>query len=94
MARVTIAELQKELALKEALLQETQYQKKEIMEHRDLLLKQLDKGAKEYVLIEVAERNFCVGKLVIGTSDKYSFVCTCRNRGQAERLLEILNKQI
>lgn len=51
----------------------------------------LEKDEGKYISIEIAERNFCVGKKQIGSDTKYTFVCTCRNKGQAERLVEILN---
>lgn len=45
----------------------------------------------KYIIVEVGERNFMLASLQIGTKDKYTFVATCRNRGQAERLLAALN---
>lgn len=92
MDRVTISELMNDLSIKEKAFELVKSDRNNIRERCKILEKQLKDKAKEYVMIEIAERNFCIGKLVVGDHDKYSFVCTCRNRCQAERLLHVLNR--
>lgn len=74
---------------KAQLLQAMDLQDKRI-EGLQLQLKQKDNAL--YVMIEVGERNFCVGRKTVGTEYQYGFVCTCRNRHQAQTLVTMLNK--
>lgn len=62
-----------------------------LKQHNEIkeLKAQLSHG--QYVMVEVGDRNFCVGKKQIGTKDRFGFVCTCRNRVQAEALITMLN---
>lgn len=44
-----------------------------------------------YILIEVSDRNFMIASRQIGRKDAFTFVATCRNRGQADRMVNLLN---
>lgn len=46
----------------------------------------------EYILTEMAERSFVIGRKMIGPEGRYTSVATCRNRSQAEKLVGLLNK--
>jgi len=46
----------------------------------------------EYIMIEITERNFTIAHKIVGRDDRYGFIASCRNRCQAERLVELLNK--
>lgn len=43
-------------------------------------------------MIEISYRNFTLAHKIVGRDDRYGFIATCRNRNQAERLVDLLNK--
>lgn len=45
-----------------------------------------------YILIEVTTKKFLIAKLNVGSKTEYTLVAECKNRGQAERFVEVLNK--
>lgn len=46
----------------------------------------------QYIMIEITNRNFTIAHKIVGCDDRYGFIASCRNRSQAERLVELLNK--
>lgn len=49
--------------------------------------------SRKYIVIELSNTSFCVAQEMIGgRGERYNSIATCRSRGQAERIVERLNK--
>lgn len=66
----------------------------QLEEEVEALQRELKMERESYVLVEISDRNFCIGKPMVGKDRKYNFIATCRNRVQAENLLGILNANL
>lgn len=44
-----------------------------------------------YIVIEMSERDFVIGKKIVGTNDQFLFVARSKNRAQTKKMVSALN---